>query len=119
MKRLVSNVQEIQKIAMQLYGKYDKKESLIWMTEEFGEVVSAIHKKESIERISSEFGDLLAWVFCFGNILGFDVLSAIEGSFIKEVERQKRVYGKMKYASDESNSSMLLKLSQDKEDKKC
>lgn len=112
MKEFASDVKNIQKIALELYGKYDEKESLIWMTEEFGEVVSAIHKKETVERISSEFGDLLAWVFCFGNIIGFDVLCAIEESFKKEILRQKRVYGKMKYTSDEKMSSMLLELVQ-------
>lgn len=102
-----TEINEIQEMALNLYGKYDLKDSLIWMTEEFGEVVSSIRKCESSERIASEFGDLLAWVFCLGNILNFNVSDALQNSFLKEIRRQLNKYETLKYANSDWKPKLI------------
>ena len=92
-----STCESIQKLSLDIYGKYDLDKSIIWMTEEFGEVVAAIRKQKGKEDISGEFGDLLAWIFAIANNLEIKVSDAIEISFKKEVNRQINTYGRLKY----------------------
>lgn len=87
----------IQAYALNIYGKYDLKESMLWMTEEFGEVISAIRKNKSKDDICGEIGDLTAWILCICNILDINLSDAIESTFNKEMERQLKKYGKYKY----------------------
>lgn len=96
-----STMKEIQNASLKLYGKYDVDKSLIWMTEELGEVVAAIHKKHSKEHIKEELGDLLAWIFCLGNIFDIAIVDAMKDTMNKEISRQKKVYGKLKYSEEE------------------
>lgn len=96
----IDNVDKIQDIALNIYGKYDLEKSMLWMTEEFGEFFKAIRKKESKENITEEMGDLLAWIFCMGNILDINLSDAIKSTFNKEISRQLRVYSKMKYCDE-------------------
>lgn len=92
-------VNEIQDVALEIYGKYDLEKSMLWMTEEFGEFFKAIRKDESKERITEEMGDLLAWILCIGNILDIQIADAIKNTMSKEIGRQLEVYQKLKYAS--------------------
>lgn len=94
-------VNDIQDISLRIYGKYDLDKSLIWMTEEFGEVIKAIHKQQNLQEITEEFGDLLAWIFAISNQLGICVEDAIASSFRKEIARQKKVYGQLKYTNED------------------
>lgn len=93
----INKISKIQQISLDIYGKYDLEKSLLWMTEEFGEFFKSIRKKESKDNIAGEMGDLLAWIFCIGNILDIDVSDAIISTFKKEISRQLKVYERMKY----------------------
>ena len=88
---------KIQEYALNIYGKYDLEKSMLWMTEEFGEVISAIRKNKSREDICGEIGDLTAWILCICNILDIDLSDAIKSTFDKEMKRQLNKYGKYKY----------------------
>lgn len=87
---------ELQELSLNIHGKYDLEKSMIWMTEEFGEVISAIRKKKDKENITEEFGDLLTWIFVISNILDLKISKQIITSFGKEVNRQFNKYGKLK-----------------------
>lgn len=50
-------VDEVQNVAMEIYGRYNLEKSMLWMTEEFGEFFKSIRKEESKERIMEEMGD--------------------------------------------------------------
>lgn len=88
---------QLQKEALNIYGKYDLNKSLIWMTEEFGEVIQAIRKQKSKEDITEEIGDLFAWIICISNILDIKLEQAVNTTFSKEINRQIREYGQLKY----------------------
>lgn len=92
-----AHLDEIQSLALKIYGRYDLEKSMIWMVEEMGEVISAIRKGKSKEEITGEIGDLISWLFCLGNILEINVSDAVIDTFNKEVNRQLRVYNKLKY----------------------
>lgn len=95
-----NNLKYLQEDALCIYGKYDLDKSLIWMMEEFGEVIQAIHKKKNKEDIIEEFGDLLAWILCIANNLDISLDESIKNTFSKEINRQLKTYGKLKYSSD-------------------
>lgn len=61
-------LENLQNDALNIFGKYDLDKSLIWMTEEYGEMIQEIRKK-SKEDITEEMGDLFAWILCISNIL--------------------------------------------------
>ncbi|EMM79561.1 hypothetical protein LEP1GSC037_0064 [Leptospira interrogans str. 2006001854] len=50
-EKIASQLDEIQDFSLQVYGKYDLEKSLLWMTEELGEVISAIRKKEVLMKL--------------------------------------------------------------------
>ena len=75
-------VEALQEDALLIYGKYDLDKSIVWMAE---------------EAIEEELGDLLAWIFCLANITGVSVHGALQGTFQKEIQRQQKKYGKLKY----------------------
>lgn len=93
----IDTISNIQNEALKIYGKYELDKSMIWMMEEFGELVQAIRKNKDKKHIQEELGDLVAWVFCLSNILDIDLSEAIKGTFIKEIDRQLRTYNRMKY----------------------
>ncbi|HEY2493756.1 MAG TPA: MazG nucleotide pyrophosphohydrolase domain-containing protein [Paenibacillus sp.] len=97
-EELVISVDHIQERFNQVYGRYDLNKSMIWMVEELGEVVSAIRKGKTKEEIQGELGDLMAWIFCLGNILDINISQALTVTFEKEVNRQLEVYGDLKYS---------------------
>ena len=96
----IKKVDILQEDSLKIYGKYDLEKSMLWMTEEFGEFFKSIRKNDPLEEIEGEMGDLLAWIFVLGNILGINVSDAIEGTFNKEINRQMRVYSKLKYCEN-------------------
>ena len=101
-------IEKLQNNAKNIYGTYELDKSLIWMTEEFGEVIQAIRKKKSRDEIAEEIGDLVAWVLCISNILNIKLADSITKTFEKEVNRQIETYGKLKYFQQTVNDLSQL-----------
>lgn len=97
----LKNIDEIQNLMVNIYGKYDLNLSMLWMTEELGEVVAAIRKGLPEHEVTEELGDLIVWIFNIGNILNIKIEDAMRISMKKEVNRQIKKYGKIKY--DQTN----------------
>ena len=97
----LKNIDEIQNLMVNVYGKYDHNLSMLWMTEELGEVVAAIRKGLPEHEVTEELGDLIVWIFNIGNILNIKIEDAMRISMEKEVNRQLKKYGKIKY--DQTN----------------
>lgn len=98
-KEITRPLENLQMLSYELQGKYDIDKSLIWMTEELGEVISAIRKNYDKNEISGEIGDLFAWIVCLCNILDISLQDSINKTYIKELKRQQKAYGKLKYAN--------------------
>ena len=94
------NIEELQQTALKLYGRYELDKSLLWFVEEVGEIVSGIRKKKSKEHIEGEIGDALAWIFSLSNILDIKVEAALRGTMEKEINRQLKAYGRLKYTEE-------------------
>lgn len=90
----------VQAIALKIYGRYDLEKSLIWMMEEFGELIKSIHKGEAISQVQGELGDLMAWVLCIANIMGISLSESVCDTFKKEISRQLLVYNRLKYTDE-------------------
>lgn len=97
----LKNIDEIQNLMVNIYGKYDINLSMLWMTEELGEVVAAIRKGLPEHEVTEELGDLIVWIFNIGNILNIKIEDAMRINMKKEVNRQLKKYGKLKY--DQTN----------------
>lgn len=48
----INCVDEIQRVALEIYGKYDLEKSMLWMTEEFGEFFKSIRKSPILVKYS-------------------------------------------------------------------
>lgn len=105
METCLKTIEEIQNMALNIYGKNELDKSIIWMVEELGEVVAAIRKGHSTEIIQGELGDLVVWILKLCNIFDISLNDTINESFKKEVSRQLEIYGKLKY----DESSLLCK----------
>lgn len=95
-------MERIQAIVHLIYGEYDRDKSLLWLMEEVGELTAAIRKGKTIDDIKGEMGDVLAWVLCMINILGFDGAEILRGSLFKEASRQMTHYGHLKYWANDA-----------------
>ena len=87
----------IQGTALRIFGRYDRDQALLWFLEELGELVAALRKGKSEAEVQGELADVLVWALCLTNILQKDAASVLEHAFSKEIERQERVYGRLKY----------------------
>jgi NTP pyrophosphatase (non-canonical NTP hydrolase) len=90
-------IAHVQRVALRIYGRYDLKESLLWLSEEVGELIASIRKGRSPEDVKGELADVFAWVLCLCNILGHDAAEVVRQAFQKEAARQLRQYGRLKY----------------------
>ena len=93
----LKHIDEIQKLMINIYGKYDINLSMLWMTEELGEVIAAIRKGLPEREIVEELGDLIVWIFNIGNILNIKIEDSMRISINKEINRQLKKYGEIKY----------------------
>ena len=93
----LQSINTIQENSLKIHGKYNLDKSIIWMLEEFGELVSSIRKGHSKDKITGELGDLTAWIFCIANILDIKLSAALMSTYKKEIKRQIDKYGKLKY----------------------
>ena len=87
----------LQRLAVDIYGTYDRDKALLWLCEELGELIQAIRQNRSPAEIGAEYSDVLTWVICLSNILGLSLSDAAQGALLKEVTRQMRTYGELKY----------------------
>ena len=90
-------IDEIQNLMINIYGKYDINLSMLWMTEELGEVIAAIRKGLPEREVVEELGDLIVWIFNIGNILNIKIEDSMRISIKKEIIRQLKKYGEIKY----------------------
>jgi len=95
--------QELQNIMKQVFGCYCPEKSLLWLTEEVGELIQAIRKEHSDDIISGELSDVIMWTINLCNILKLDYSALIRSGIEKEIDRQILVYGKLKYKEQHIN----------------
>lgn len=103
------SLENLQDMALQVYGRYDIEKSLLWFVEEVGELVAAIRKGKDISDIEGELGDVFAWVLCLSNILNLRASDALKGTMKKEVSRQIKNYGHLKYCENSEYMKELEK----------
>lgn len=107
MESVLRKSDDLQDVALSLYGRYDLDKSIIWMVEELGEFVSALRKNEGKARVSEELGDLFAWVLHLANILDLRLSASLAVAFQKEIHRQLLQHGKLRYDSQGRLSELL------------
>lgn len=95
------DIENLQLFWKSIFGTYDLEKSMLWMTEEFGEVISSIRKGHNKELIAGEIGDLSTWIISLCNILDIDFEKALESTLNKEIKRQLLKYGKLKYMTED------------------
>lgn len=95
--RITQQQRALQRLALDVFGVYDRKEILLWMSEELGELVQAIRKEAPRERIASEYGDLLGLMLALSNVLDLDLPQVLQSLVDKELSRQLSEYGELKY----------------------
>lgn len=70
----------LQTMILQLYGQKDAARgdaaTFLWLTEEFGELATAL-RSGSQEELALEMADVLAWLATLANVRGIDLESAV------------------------------------------
>ncbi|MBV8382059.1 MAG: nucleotide pyrophosphohydrolase, partial [Planctomycetaceae bacterium] len=70
----------LQQMIRQMYGAKDEARgdaaTFLWLTEEFGELATALRSGTS-EELALEMADVLAWLATLANIRGIDLESAV------------------------------------------
>src|SRR3954468_20617055 len=68
----------------ELYGAKDQARgdlaTFLWLTEEFGELATAL-RSGTAEELALEMADVLAWVVALGNIRGVDLEAAVRKKY--------------------------------------
>jgi NTP pyrophosphatase (non-canonical NTP hydrolase) len=69
-----------QRMILQLYGQKDAARgdaaTFLWLTEEFGELASAL-RSGTQEELALEMADVLAWLVTLANVRGIDLEGAV------------------------------------------
>ncbi|MGF6884907.1 NTP pyrophosphatase (non-canonical NTP hydrolase) [Nocardia sp. GAS34] len=89
----LAQVQVMQHLAAQVYGRLDPEHAIAWTTEELGEAAQAIRRRESPARIAEELGQLHNWVLCLANIAGVDLAACTDSALQHEARRQLSKHG--------------------------
>jgi NTP pyrophosphatase (non-canonical NTP hydrolase) len=70
----------LQKMILQMYGEKDAARgdaaTFLWLTEEFGELATAI-RSGTQDELAAEMADVLAWLATLANIRGVDLEEAV------------------------------------------
>ena len=70
----------LQRMILQMYGQKDAARgdaaTFLWLTEEFGELATALRSGTS-EELALEMADVLAWLATLANIRGIDLEAAV------------------------------------------
>jgi NTP pyrophosphatase (non-canonical NTP hydrolase) len=76
----------VQRMILQMYGQKDAARgdaaTFLWLTEEFGELATAL-RSGSREELAAEMADVLAWLATLANIRGVE----LEEAFIRKYGR--------------------------------
>jgi NTP pyrophosphatase (non-canonical NTP hydrolase) len=74
----------LQRMILQMYGQKDAARgdagTFLWLTEEFGELASAL-RSGTQEELASEMADVLAWLVTLANVRGIDLESAVRAKY--------------------------------------
>lgn len=74
------HIREFQQLIDRMYSDKDRRrgpaKTFLWLTEEIGELASAIAGKQSKNK-EEEFADVLAWLVTLANVEGVDLEQAI------------------------------------------
>jgi len=75
---------ELQRMILQMYGAKDAARgdaaTFLWLTEEFGELATAI-RSGTQEELAAEMADVLAWLATLANIRGVDLEAAVRRKY--------------------------------------
>jgi NTP pyrophosphatase (non-canonical NTP hydrolase) len=70
----------LQRMILQMYGEKDAARgdaaTFLWLTEEFGELASAL-RSGTHEELAAEMADVLAWLATLANIRGIELEEAV------------------------------------------
>jgi NTP pyrophosphatase (non-canonical NTP hydrolase) len=73
-------IREFQQLIDRMYSDKDRRrgaaKTFLWLTEEIGELASAIAKKDKHNKLE-EFADVFAWLVTLANVEGIDLEEAI------------------------------------------
>lgn len=79
-KRTTLTLAELQALIETMYSSRDEARGVdgtfMWLSEEVGELASALRKNDSDE-LASEFADVLAWLATIANVAGVDLQQAV------------------------------------------
>lgn len=89
----LAQVQVMQRLAAQVYGRLGPEHAVAWSAEELGEVAQAIRRRESPARIAEELGQLFNWALCLANIAGVDLAACVDNAMQHEARRQLAKHG--------------------------
>lgn len=75
---------EFQRMILQMYGQKDAARgdaaTFLWLTEEFGELATAL-RSGSNEELALEMADVLAWLVTLANVRGIDLEAAVRRKY--------------------------------------
>ncbi len=73
-----------QRMILQMYGQKDAARgdaaTFLWLTEEFGELATAL-RSGTREELAAEMADVLAWLATLANIRGIELEAAVLGKY--------------------------------------
>ncbi len=74
----------LQQLIFQMYGAKDAARgdaaTFLWLTEEFGELATAVRSGDQ-EELAAEMADVLAWLVTLANIRGVDLDAAVRRKY--------------------------------------
>src|SRR3954471_22514674 len=77
-------VRALQQMILQMYGRKDAARgdaaTFLWLTEEFGELATAL-RSGTAEELALEMADVLAWLVTLANIRGVDLEAAVRKKY--------------------------------------
>jgi NTP pyrophosphatase (non-canonical NTP hydrolase) len=76
----------LQRMILQMYGQKDAARgdagTFLWLTEEFGELASAL-RSGTRDELAAEMADVLAWLVTLANVRGIDLEEAVRAKYGK------------------------------------
>ena len=77
-------ISAFQKLILEMYGEKDAARgdaaTFLWLTEEFGELATAL-RSGTQEELALEMADVLAWLVTLANIRGIDLEAAVQQKY--------------------------------------